>query len=134
MPFISNLNTIIYQKTTMHNYKNLKIWHEAMDLATEIYSLTKLFPEQERYSLTNQIQRAAISIPSNIAEGTSRSSQKEFKHYLTISMGSAFEVTTQVELSFRLGYINEQERNRILNSNELLQRKIQAFSKQLNNG
>lgn len=118
----------------MHNYKNLKIWHEAMDLATEIYSLTKLFPEQERYSLTNQIQRAAVSIPSNIAEGTSRSSQKEFKHYLTISMGSAFEVTTQVELSFRLGYINEQERNRILNSNELLQRKIQAFSKQLNNG
>lgn len=116
----------------MHNYKNLKIWHEAMDLVTEVYSLTKKFPEQERYGLTNQLQRAAVSIPSNIAEGTSRASQKEFKHYLSISMGSAFEVTTQLELSFRLNYINEEEKDRILNINDLLQRKIQSFSKQLN--
>jgi len=116
----------------MHNYKNLKIWHEAMDLVTEVYSLTKKFPEQERYGLTSQLQRAAVSIPSNIAEGTSRASQKEFKHYLSISMGSAFEVTTQLELSFRLGYINEEEKDRILSINDLLQRKIQSFSKQLN--
>jgi four helix bundle protein len=116
----------------MHNYKNLKIWHEAMDLVTEVYSLTKKFPEQERYGLTNKIQRAAVSIPSNIAEGTSRASQKEFKHYLSISMGSAFEVTTQLELSFRLSYINEEEKDRILSINDLLQRKIQSFSKQLN--
>ena len=116
----------------MHNYKNLKIWHEAMDLVTEVYSLTKKFPEQERYGLTSQLQRAAVSIPSNIAEGTSRASQKEFKHYLSISMGSAFEVTTQLELSFRLSYINEEEKDRILSLNDLLQRKIQSFSKQLN--
>ena len=116
----------------MHNYKNLKIWHEAMDLVTEVYSLTKKFPEQERYGLTNQLQRAAVSIPSNIAEGTSRASQKEFKHYLSISMESAFEVTTQLELSFRLSYINEEEKDRILSLNDLLQRKIQSFSKQLN--
>jgi four helix bundle protein len=116
----------------MHNYKNLKIWHEAMDLVTEVYSLTKKFPEQERYGLTSQLQRAAVSIPSNIAERTSRASQKEFKHYLSISMGSAFEVTTQLELSFRLSYINEEEKDRILSINDLLQRKIQSFSKQLN--
>lgn len=116
----------------MHNYKNLKIWHEAMDLVTEVCSLTKKFPEQERYGLTSQLQRAAVSIPSNIAEGTSRASQKEFKHYLSISMGSAFEVTTQLELSFRLSYINEEEKDRILSLNDLLQRKIQSFSKQLN--
>lgn len=116
----------------MHNYKNLKIWHEAMDLVTEVYSLTKKFPEQERYGLTSQLQRAAVSIPSNIAEGTSRASQKEFKHYLSISMGSSFEVTTQLELSFRLSYINGEEKDRILNLSDLLQRKIQSFSKQLN--
>lgn len=56
----------------MHNYKNLKIWHEAMDLATDIYSITSDFPEREKFGLISQLRRAAVSIPSNIAEGTSR--------------------------------------------------------------
>lgn len=116
----------------MHNYKNLKIWHEAMDLVTDIYSATSIFPESEKYGLISQLRRAAVSIPSNIAEGTSRPSQKEFKHFLNISMGSSFEVTTQVELSFRLKFISEEIKDRLLHTNDLLQRKIQSFSKQLN--
>ena len=116
----------------MHNHKNLKIWQRSMDLVELVYRETSKFPQEEKYGLTSQLQRAAVSIPSNIAEGTSRASQKEFKHYLSISMGSAFEVTTQLELSFRLSYINEEEKDRILSLNDLLQRKIQSFSKQLN--
>lgn len=116
----------------MHNYKNLKIWHEAMDLVTEIYSITSEYPDQERYGLTSQLRRAAVSIPSNIAEGTSRASQKEFKHFLSLSMGSSFEVTTQLELSYRLNIISEKSKEHLLQVNDLLQRKIQSFSKQLN--
>lgn len=115
----------------MHNYKNLNIWHEAMELATEVYSLTCDFPQQEKYRLTNQLCRAAASIPSNIAEGTSRPSQKEFKHFLSISIGSSFEVSTQIELSYRLNMISEDNKERILQMNDLLQRKIHSFSKQL---
>jgi four helix bundle protein len=116
----------------MHNYKNLKIWLEAMDLVTEIYSITSDFPDTEKYGLINQLRRASISIPSNIAEGTSRPSQKEFKHFLHIALGSSFEVTTQIELSFRLNFITEEIRNHLLDINDLLQRKIQSFLKQLN--
>jgi four helix bundle protein len=116
----------------MHNYKNLKIWLEAMDLVTEIYSITSDFPDTEKYGLINQLRRASISIPSNIAEGTSRPSQKEFKHFLHIALGSSFEVTTQIELSFRLNFITEEIRNHLLDIKDLLQRKIQSFLKQLN--
>lgn len=116
----------------MHNYKNLKIWLEAMDLVTEIYSITSDFPDTEKYGLINQLRRASISIPSNIAEGTSRPSQKEFKHFLHIALGSSFEVTTQIELSYRLNFITEEIRTHLLDVNDLLQRKIQSFLKQLN--
>lgn len=116
----------------MHNYKNLKIWHEAMDLVTEIYQITINFPDYERYGLTSQIRRAVSSIPTNIAEGTSRLSQKEFKHFLSIALGSSFEVSTQIEIAFRLKMITEEKRNELLETNDLLQRKIQSFSKQLN--
>ena len=103
-----------------------------MDLVTEIYSITSDFPDTEKYGLINQLRRASISIPSNIAEGTSRPSQKEFKHFLHIALGSSFEVTTQIELSYRLNFITEEIRTHLLDVNDLLQRKIQSFLKQLN--
>lgn len=115
----------------MHNYKNLRIWHEAMDLVTEIYTVTINFPDSERFGLTNQIRRAVSSIPTNIAEGTSRPSQKEFKHFLSIALGSSFEVSTQIEIAYRLKMIGEEKRNELLAMNDLLQRKIQSFSKQI---
>jgi four helix bundle protein len=115
----------------MHNYKNLKIWHEAMDLVTEIYTITVDFPDYERFGLTSQIRRAVSSIPTNIAEGTSRISQREFRHFLSIALGSSFEVSTQIEIAYRLKMISEEKRNELLTMNDLLQRKIQSFSKQL---
>ncbi len=116
----------------MHNYKNLKIWQEAMHLVTETYAATFDFPDYERFGLTSQIRRAVSSIPANIAEGTSRSSQKEFKHFLSIALGSSFEVSTQIEIAYRLDMMEEEKRNELVKMNEVLQRKIQSFAKQLN--
>lgn len=128
---MTNLNTNLNKQSTMHNYKNLRIWHDAMDLVTEIHTITVLFPEYERFGLTSQIRRAVSSIPTNIAEGTSRISQKEFKHFLSIALGSSFEVSTQIEIAYRLKMISEEKRNELLTMNDLLQRKIQSFSKQI---
>jgi four helix bundle protein len=80
----------------MRNFRELTIWQNAISLAKNIYSLVEILPAKEKYGLASQICRAAVSIPSNIAEGCSRSSQKEFKHYLEIGFGSAFEVETQL--------------------------------------
>jgi len=89
----------------MHN--KLKIWKEAMSLTKEIYIDTSKFPDSEKYSLANQIRRSAVSIPSNIAEGAGRYSDKEFLHFLYISRGSLAELETQLILSSDLGYIKD---------------------------
>lgn len=80
-----------------------------------IYSITKNFPKYELYGLTNQIRRVSVSIPNNIAEGIGRISKKEFKHFLQISIGSLFELQTQLELSNNLQFVSEIEFNRVLN-------------------
>ena len=95
----------------MHNFKNLTVWQKSIDLATQIYSITACFPGDEKYGLTSQIRRAAVSIPSNIAEGAGRKSNKEFKHFLTISTGSIFELETQIIVAHRLNLINESTMN-----------------------
>ena len=86
-------------------YEKLKIWQEAMELAEIVYELIKQFPDYEKFDLASQIRRSAISIPSNIAEGKGRNSDKEFKQYLYIARGSLFELRTQLELARRLKYI-----------------------------
>jgi len=86
-------------------YENLKIWQEAMDLAEIVYGLIKQFPDYEKFDLASQIRRSVISIPSNIAEGKGRNSDKEFKQFLYIARGSLFELRTQLELARRLNYI-----------------------------
>lgn len=91
----------------MHNFKNLVVWQKSIDLTTEIYSITKGFPLEEKYGLTSQIRRAAVSVASNIAEGAGRKSNKEFKHFLTISLGSVFELETQIIVACRLDLIDE---------------------------
>ena len=88
----------------MINYKKLKVWQLGFDISKACYSLVLLFPKEEKYALTVQITRAAVSIPSNIAEGSSRGSAKEYARFLEISLGSSYELETQLLLAEVLGY------------------------------
>jgi four helix bundle protein len=91
----------------VQNYRELIVWQKAMDLVTEVYCLTRLFPREELYGLTNQIRRAVVSIPSNIAEGQARKSTAEFRNFLSIAQGSRAEVDTQILIAIRLQYLTE---------------------------
>lgn len=91
----------------MQTHKNLIVWKKSIDLVEKIYLVTRNFPKEELYGLTSQIRRATVSIPSNIAEGHGRNSDKELVRFLFISLGSASELETQLIISFRLGLINE---------------------------
>ena len=91
------------------SHKDLKVWQESMDFVILIYKVSEDFPKHEIYGLSSQIRRAAVSIPSNIAEGAGRKGENEFKQFLYIALGSLSEVETQLEISLRLGYINDIE-------------------------
>ena len=116
----------------MHNYNNLQIWHQAMDLVEEIYKLTASFPIEEKFSLVSQMTRAAVSIPSNIAEGAGRNSDKDFAHFISIAIGSLYELNTQIVLSERLGYINQSQSQELQKKLDNLQRKSVSFKSKLN--
>lgn len=90
-------------------YKDLVVWHVSMDLVSLCYSICSGFPESERYILTSQLLRSAISVPSNIAEGKARRSGKEYHHHLSIAYGSLAELETQLQIAFRLGYCSESD-------------------------
>ena len=90
-----------------NSYRDLIVWQKSMLLVKEIYLQTKNFPKEELYGLTSQIRRCAISIPSNIAEGKGRNTDKEFIRFLQISLGLVYELQTQLELSLQLNYINK---------------------------
>ena len=90
-------------------HKKLDVWKLSMDLVTEIYKITNNFPEKEIYCLTPQIRRAAISIPSNIAEGAARNTKREFVNFLHIAQGSLSELDTQIEIAKRLDYLKEND-------------------------
>jgi len=91
----------------MNNYKELKVWQKSMELAEEVYKLTSKFPKEEKFGLISQIRRSAISIPSNIAEGAGRNSNKEFRNFLGIANGSSNELNTQLLLSIKIGFVEE---------------------------
>ena len=90
-------------------HRSLKAWQQAMELVTDIYAATSLFPVQEQYGLTSQMRRAAVSVSANIAEGFARNGNKELLHFLSISAGSLSELDTLVELAARLCYLNNAE-------------------------
>jgi four helix bundle protein len=90
-------------------HKKLDVWKLAMELVTEVYRATEAFPKEERYSLTDQVRRAAMSIPSNIAEGAARQTRREFANYLHVAQGSLSELDTLLELSRHLGYLASNE-------------------------
>ena len=98
----------------LKSYQELIVWQKAMDLVVNVYQITKGFPREETYGLTNQIRRAAVSIPSNIAEGQGRNTAKEFQRFLAVAYGSLQETETQLMLSRRLGYIDEAQETVIL--------------------
>ena len=91
----------------MHDFQNLKIWQKAMDVAEQAYILSSEFPKEEKYGLTSQIRRSAVSIPSNISEGAGRNTNGEFRNFLGIASGSSNELFTQLILSNRLQLISE---------------------------
>lgn len=113
-----------------HNFKELKIWQQSRLLVREIYQITSKFPPDEDFGLKSQIRRAAISIPSNIAEGSGRGN-KESIRFLGISLSSAHELETQIILSFDLGYISENEFNNLTNKVTEIQKMIFSFQKKL---
>ncbi|MCX2679752.1 four helix bundle protein [Galbibacter sp. EGI 63066] len=91
----------------INSHKDLKVWQESMDLVEKTYKLTATFPSYEQYGLTVQMRRCAISIPSNIAEGSGRKGSKELVRFLYIAMGSLSELETQIEISYRLKYTED---------------------------
>jgi four helix bundle protein len=111
----------------MHNFKKLSIWVNAMSLVKDVYLLTSNFPKEEKFGLISQINRCSISIPSNIAEGSSRSSNKEFSHFIKIALGSLFELETQIILSSDFKMINDPDSIIILDKITTLQKMINGF-------
>jgi four helix bundle protein len=110
-----------------HNFKKLKIWKEGMDLVDKTYEMARTFPEYERYNLVSQLTRCAVSIPSNIAEGTSKSTDKHFNKYIEDSLGSSFEWETQLIVAHRQKYISQEQFKSLEDKIQQLQKMISGF-------
>jgi four helix bundle protein len=111
----------------MRNFRDYDVWQKAIDVAVKIYDICDMFPKYEVFALGDQLRRAAVSISSNIAEGSSRSSNAEFIHYLEISIGSAFEVETQLLIARKRNYIAEEAYENLMAELQLLERQINSF-------
>lgn len=115
----------------MRKLEDLKIWNKAMDIAEKTYLLSANFPKEEKYGLTSQIRRSAISVPSNIAEGAGRNTKGEFKNFLGIANGSSYELLTQLILSHRLKLVEKHEVDLILSEVVAVQKMNYALIKSL---
>lgn len=115
-----------------HNFRKLNIWKDGKDLAKETYTMTKTFPKDEQFGLTSQIRRCAVSIPSNIAEGTAKSTDKHFKQYLENALGSAFEWETQLIIALEVEYISNETFESLENKIQRIQNQIIKFMNTLN--
>jgi len=115
----------------MHNYKELILWQKSIRLVSDVYKATGTFPDRERFNLISQINRAAVSIPSNIAEGAGRNSDKEFVQFLAIAHASTYEVETQLIISKNLGYLSEEGLEGLLEKLEELQKMNYIFQQKL---
>lgn len=112
------------------NFERLEVYNDAVELANQTYEITKTFPRSEIFGITNQVRRAAISIPSNIAEGSSRG-KKEFIHFLNIALGSAYECVPLLEISKRQGYLNHESFSELINNLHKISAKINALKNSL---
>jgi len=111
----------------LETYRDLEVWKQTKDLVRLIYEVTKAFPKEEQFGLTNQLRRASVSIPSNIAEGCGRNHSKDSIQFFFISRGSLYEVETQIIVSFDLGYITIEEQNSILDNIKSCKRLLNGF-------
>ncbi|MCW3120140.1 MAG: four helix bundle protein [Chitinophagaceae bacterium] len=117
----------------MRNFKELKIWQKGFDIAVNSFKLVNTFPKEERFGISSQITRAAVSIPSNIAEGSSRKSEKDYHRFLEVSLGSSFEVETQLLIAAAAKFGNEEICNEILKDIDEEQKMLMSFMNKLNN-
>ncbi len=116
----------------IHNFRELAVWQKSMSLTRDIYRETKLFPQNEVYALCSQMQRAATSIPSNIAEGSGRATDKELVHFLNISLGSAYELETQLLIAFDAQYISQEIKDNLLQQVVEIEKMLYALIKKYN--
>ncbi len=116
----------------IESYKNLIVWQKALELVFLIYELTENFPKEEIYGLSSQMKRAAISIPSNIAEGSRRSSRKDFRNFLLNAYGSGSELETQIEIAKRLKFGKEEIHSKIDTTLSEILRRLNTLTNNLN--
>jgi len=116
-------------KSKSRSYRDLEVWKLSIDLVKGVYLITNKFPASENFGLTNQIRRAAVSIPSNIAEGQGRNSAREFRQFLAISLGSIAELETQLIIAKEIKYLTHEESNPLLSNLDRIRKMIKALSK-----
>ena len=115
----------------MRDFRKYSIWIDAVSIANQVYSITSQFPSKEVYGLSNQLERAAVSISSNIAEGASRTSPVEYAHFLEIAIGSSFEVETQLTIALQRTYLSEEKFNEIVTILQSIERRINSLINKL---
>lgn len=113
----------------MRPHEKLDVWNKAVEMVTMVYAVTKSFPSDERFGLTSQVRRAAVSVPANIAEGAARQSDKEFCHFLSVAQGSASELETELLIAKNLGYLSTEDHARIYSEINLIARMLVGLSK-----
>ena len=118
----------------MFNFEKLEVWQEAIQFADEVYTVTRAFPDNERFGLTNQMRRAVVSISSNIAEGSSRSSRADFSRFIELATGSLFEVVSQCTIAKRQNLLPESDYTRIYEACERQSRMLSGLRRSLQNG
>lgn len=117
--------------TSIESYRDLQVWQQGVDLTERIYAVTQPFPSEEQFGLVAQLRRAAISTPSNIAEGWGRMSTGEFIRFLRIAHGSLTEVETQVVVAHRLGFVDDETRRGVLNETTVERKMLRALIRSL---
>ncbi|WP_298419921.1 four helix bundle protein [uncultured Kordia sp.] len=112
----------------MHRFKELEIWKKSRLFCASIYNTTSKFPALEKFGLINQLRRASVSIPSNIAEGTSRDSNKDFIRFLRIAVGSAYEIETQLLIANDLGFLSKEDLQKLIKELHVIIKMISKFT------
>ena len=117
----------------MRDFRKYDIWKDGMELVDNVYTFVEAFPNTEKYGLSSQLTRSAVSIPSNIAEGASRNSEKDFARFLEIALGSAFEVETQLIIASKRKFISERSLEETVNKLSSLQKRIYGLRRKIIN-
>ena len=115
----------------LSDFRELKVWQKAIELTVEVYSIVKLLPNEEKFALSDQMRRAAVSIPSNIAEGQGRDTMKEFIRFLSVARGSLRELSTQLEICERVQYLEQSQTAKAKDLIEEIDKMLNALSKSL---